>query len=278
MQFFKSRFFLGMVALTLVLVLVPSILSLMGFSSLVRGAVNVVFSPVQKLFHTVADALDGYVAYFTDFDELLEENRRLREEVADLREKAYDYDELSEINEWLYGYLELKRQNQSLKMLPATVTGGSSGNVMTLFTLDKGTAHGVKRNMPVLTEDGIVGFVSEAGLNWCKVQVLLESTSAIGVYDERSGDEGILEGEYELLKEGLCRLSYLEAGASLEVGDRLLSSGYGTMYPRGLTVGYVTEVSLDPLNRTPVAYVRLAADLSSLERVMILTGYETEEE
>jgi len=278
MQFFKSRFFLAMVALTLVLVLVPSILSLMGFTSLVRSAVNVVFSPVQKLFHTVADAVDGYASYFTDFDELLEENRRLKEELAALREKAYDYDELSEINEWLYGYLDLKRLNPSLKMLSATVTGGSGGNVTTLFTLDRGSAHGVKRNMPVLTEDGIVGFVSEVGLNWCKVQVLIESASAIGVYAERSGDEGILEGEYELAREGLCRLSYLEADASLEVGDRLLSSGYGTMYPRGLTVGYVTEVSLDPLNRTPVAYVRLAADLSSLERVMILTGYETAEE
>ena len=278
MSFFKSRFFLAMVALTLVLVLVPSILSLMGFSSPVRSAINVIFSPVQKLFHIVADAVDGYAAYFTDFDELVEENRRLKEELAELREKAYEYDELSEINQWLYGYLELKRQNPSLHLLPATVTGGASGNVMTLFTLDKGSAQGVSRNMPVLTEDGIVGFVSEVGLNWCKVQVLLESTSAIGVYDERSGDEGILEGDYLLSKEGLCRLSYLEADASLEVGDRLLSSGYGTMYPRGLTVGYVTEVGEDPLSRTPVAYVRLAADLSSLEHVMILTGYETAEE
>ena len=95
--------------------------------------------------------------------------------------------------------------------MPATVTGGASGNVMTLFTLDKGSAHGVSRNMPVLTEDGIVGFVSEVGLNWCKVTTVIETASSVGACVLRSGDAGIVSGDFSLRKNGYCKFSYVEA-------------------------------------------------------------------
>ncbi len=274
MNFLKSKFFLVLVIVTMILVLVPAILSMMGLTSPVRAAVNTVLTPVQKLFHAVADAVEGFGSYFTKFDRLMKENEDLRRENEALKEQIYQADELSDINEWLYSYLELKREHTDFQFLRAEITGRNSNSAVTLFTLDKGTSAGVEKQMPVLTSDGIIGFVSEVGLNWCKVQTLIESSSAIGVYDERSGAVGILEGDYNLGKQRLCRLSYLEENADVSVGDRILSSGYGTMYPRDLIVGYVVSVESDPYSRAPVAYVRLAADASSLDAVMILTGYE----
>ena len=88
-----------------------------------------------------------------------------------------------------------------------------------------------------------------------------------------------MEGDYTLAREGLCRLRYLEEGADVKVGDRILTSGYGSVYPRGLTVGYVERIEENEYSRSLVAYVRPAAfaedDADRISQVMIITDYET---
>lgn len=275
-SFFQNRFFLTIAAVTLALViLVPVVLSFVGLGDPVRGVVNVILSPVQKLFHAVTDAVDGFASYFTEFDSLVEENDALRAEIKTLRERAEDAEAIENENEWLRRYIGLRDENPSFELLPATITGRAAAGAATSFTLDRGTAAGVREMMPVLTDAGIVGFVSEVGLSWCKVQTLLESTSSIGVSLKRTGDSGILEGSYELSEQGLCVLRYLPADADVAVGDCVVSSGYGTVYPRGLTVGHVVRVSSDPYSRAPICYVSIDADIMKETRVMILTGYET---
>lgn len=275
-QLFKNKFFIIVLCVTLALViLIPSALALFGAGDPGRGVINTLLSPVQKLFHAVADAVDGFASYFTEFDSLVEENDRLREELRQLREKTEDAEALENENEWLRRYLDLRDENPSFEMLPATITGRSAAGAPTVFTLDKGTSSGVSERMPVITNDGIVGYVSEVGPNWCKVQTLIESTSSIGVYVKRTGAAGILEGSYDLAEDGLCVLRYLPADTDIHEGDCILSSGYGTVYPRGLTVGHVISVELDPFSRAPIAYVSLSADIASATRVMILTAYET---
>ena len=273
---FKNKFFLTVVSVTLALaVLIPVVLSFIGIGNAGRSAINVLLTPVQKLFHAVADAVDGFASYFTEFDALVAENNALREEIQGIRERAEDAEATKEENEWLRRYLGLRDENPTFELLPATITGRAAAGSPTSFTLDRGSAAGVREQMPVLTDVGIVGFVSEVGLNWCKVQTLLESTSSIGVSVKRTGDVGILEGSYELSGEGLCVLRYLAPEADIREGDCILSSGYGTVYPRGLTVGHVVRVESDPFSRAPIAYVSIEADIAAETRVMILTGYET---
>ena len=128
--------------------------------------------------------------------------------------------------------------------------------------------------MPVITEEGLIGHITEVGSTWSKAEILTESSSAVGAYIERSGTLGVVEGTYELRTEGLCRMVYIEADADIRVGDKVLSSGIGEVYPRGLLIGKVTEVSRDERTRTLVATVEPAADLGSISKVMIITEYE----
>ncbi|MBR6675921.1 MAG: rod shape-determining protein MreC [Clostridia bacterium] len=178
------------------------------------------------------------------------------------------------MNEWLYNYLELKRQHNDFSFTEATVSAHESGNFTTVFMLDKGKAHGIAKDMPVVTSEGIIGYICEVGTTWSKAVTFLEQGTAVGAYVERSGVEGVIEGRYELTQEGVCLLSYIAADADIKVGDRIVSSGYGSVYPRGLVIGTVEKIEKDPASRSVKVTVRPSADLTDLSRMMIITDYE----
>lgn len=274
-DFFRSRFFTVLVIIAMFMVIVPSVFGAMGLSGALKNAVNTVFTPVQKLFLYVADAAEGFGDYFTEFDRIIDENKELRELNSSLQDRISAAEETEQMNEWLFDFLELKREHTDYKFQPAAVTGRESDNYKTVFILDKGSAQGIEVNMPVISSDGIVGHVTEVGTDWCKVLTLLESGVSVGANVERSGEIGVVSGDYTLAKEGLCKMDYLAADADIKEGDRIVSSGYGSVYPRGLVIGYVESVEKDSASRALSVTVRPSADTSDVSRLMILTDYET---
>ncbi len=272
-KFFKSRFFIIALLLAIVLVTVPTVLSIMGQGDYVRSALGTVATPFRYAFTSVAEGIDGFISYFGEFDRINAENRILKDKIAELENKISAAEAIDEENRWLYGYLGLKREHIDYEFEAARVIGRESGNYMTVFTLNRGSMHDIEPNMPVITEDGIVGYVSEVGMNWCKVVTILETASSVGAYVERSGELGLIEGVYELKNSGVCKMSYLPGEADIRVGDVILSSGIGSFYPRGLVIGKVIELVPDEYSRTLEATVEPAADLSDVRNVMIIKSF-----
>ncbi len=272
---FKNKFFLSIVIAAVLLTAVPGILSAAGVSLPLRNIVNVIATPFEKGFGYITDAIDGFVSYYTKFDDLVAENAALKKENAALRERLYNAEQIEKTNEYLTDFLEMKRAHTDFTFAEATVIGRGSGNYITVFTVDRGTAHGIAVGMPVVSEAGVIGYVDEAGLTWAKVRTLVESTSSIGGYIERTEELGLIEGNFDLSSAGLCEITYLAADSDVRVGDRVLTSGYGSIYPRDLVIGYVTEIIPDEYSRTLTARITPAATLTDLRKVMIITDYET---
>jgi rod shape-determining protein MreC len=153
------------------------------------------------------------------------------------------------------------------------VIGRESTNYRTVYTLSKGTLHGIEVNMPIITEKGLLGHITEVGATWSKAVLLTETASAVGGYIERSGVLGVVEGTYELRTEGVCRMVYIEPDSDIRVGDKVISSGVGGVYPRGLMIGKVTEIKMDEASRTLTATIEPSADLDSVSKLMIITDY-----
>ena len=273
-QFFQSKFFYVVTVVALLFCIVPTVFASMGATFLLRDAVNGVFTPFQKFFNYAAEALDGFSAYFYRFDELVEENSVLREQVAELQTQIYDSTEREEMFAWMADFLEMKRVHTDYKMLAASVTGRESGNYSKILMLDAGSSAGVEINMPVVTSEGIVGRITEVGHNWSKVTTVVEPNSSVGAFVERTNDLGVCEGDFELAGEGMLRLNYLPGDTAAAIGDRILTSGYGSVYPRGLVIGYIEETEVNPYTRSVNVTVRCAADYSDLARVMILTDFD----
>lgn len=273
MKFFKNKFFIITLVVALLLSIVPTVLCAMGQGSYVRKALQTAAQPFSWAFTKIGEGLSGFSVYFQKLSDLQKENEKLRAQLDDYRDRIYNAKMLEEENKWLSDYLGLKKEHSDFLFEEASVIGRESGNYSTVYTLSKGTMHDIKVNMPVITEDGVVGYVTEVGPTWCRAVSIIETASAVGAYIERSGELGLIEGSYELRFEGKCRMIRLPADADVHEGDRVLTSGLGSIYPRGLFVGEVVSVDADPYSRTLTAVVQPKVDYSSLVKVMIIKDY-----
>lgn len=273
MNIFKNKFFITVLVVALLLSIVPTVLTAMGQGSYVRRALATAAQPFSWLFTKAGEGLSGFSVYFTELNSLREENAALREQLDDYRDRIYNAKMLEEENRWLSDYLGLKKEHSDFLFEKASVIGRESGNYSTVYTLSRGTLHDIRVNMPVITEDGVVGYVTEVGPTWCRAVSIIETASAVGAYVERSGELGLVEGSFELRFDGKCRMVRLPADADVREGDRVLTSGLGSIYPRGLFVGEVESVSADPYSRTLTAVLKPRIDYSSLVKVMIIKDY-----
>ena len=274
MRIFQNKFFLICLCIALVLTIVPSVFSIMGYRSLAKNIVGTVTMPVRWVATTIVNAFEGFGKYFGNMKALNKENEALIEENKELKEQLQNAELLEKENERLRDYLDMKNKYPSFSMEEGMIISHSSGNYITNFTLNRGTLHGIKVNMPVITKDGIVGYVVEVGLNWCMVSTLIETATSVGAYIPRSEVVGIVSGDYSMRQEGTCKIGYIDAEADVQVGDTVYSSGTGSVYPADLKIGTVTSIEVDEYNRTLVATVTPAVDFSSLKWVMVITGYE----
>ncbi|MCQ2428270.1 MAG: rod shape-determining protein MreC [Clostridia bacterium] len=273
-KFFTGRFFLVTFAVAMLVSIVPSVLFAMGQGDYVKATLQLIASPFQWCFTKVGEGLNGYVIYFRTVNELYDENAALKKELDENRDKVYDADLIREENDFLREYLGLKAEHSDFEFQDASVIGRESTNYRTVYTLSKGSLHGVEKSMPVITADGLVGYVTEVGPTYCRAVSVTETATAVGAYVERSGVIGVVEGTYSLRFDGLCRMIYIDPDSDLRVGDKVLTSGIGSIYPRGLKIGEITDIVPDENNRTLTAVILPNAVFDGISKVMIITSYD----
>jgi rod shape-determining protein MreC len=273
LKLLKSRFFLISLAVSLLLSIVPGVLCAMGQGSYIRSALVTVSTPFRWAFTKVGEGLSGFSMYFRTLEDLRDENDALRAELEGYKNLVYDAELIQDENKFYNAFLGIKEEHIDFLFEDATVIGRESTNYRTVFTLSKGTLHGIEVKMPIITKDGLVGHITEVGATWSKAVLLTETASAVGGFVERSGVLGVVEGTYELRTDGLCQMVYIEPDSDIRVGDKVVSSGIGGVYPRGLMIGKITEIKMDEASRTLTATVEPAAELDSISKIMIITEY-----
>ena len=282
MKFFKSKVFIFCLIAAIVLTLVPTLIAAFGGTDLLRAAIGTVSKPFTMCASGVANAFNGFVEIFTQYDELKEENEELKEQLKEYKDKEYNEALLKEQNDWLKEYLNLRNEQPNFILKDAQVISREAGNYSTVITLNKGSIHGVKKNMPVLTGEGLVGHVSEIGLDWCKVSTVIETSSSIGVYTDRGGVLGVIEGDAKLRLQGLCKMDVLQNDSNIQIGDKIYTSGgENSLYPSGLLVGSVSLIDIDENTGKMVAQITPATDfndLNALTNVVIVCGFTVDVE
>ena len=281
MKFIKTKAFIICAAIALVLVLIPTVLSAAGRTDILRSAAVTVAKPFSWCATQVAEAVNGFTSIFTDYDELKAENEKLKEELESLRDAPYNAEVVQNENEWLKQYLNFNNEHPEFVLTDARIIARESGNFATVLTLNRGKAHGIKKNMPVIAPEGLFGYVSEVGIDWCRVRTVVETASSVGVYTDRTGATGVVEGDLELRDGGKCRMTYIEADADIRVGDKVYTSGEGSIYPSGLLLGTISAIEADEASRTLVAEITPAVDFTDIndaEKLVIICGYVGYEE
>jgi len=221
--------------------------------------------PVQAGMVRIADSGEDLWRQFTEIGRLRVENMRLRAQVAALSRETAALREQAAAAARLEGLLEL-RDAVAYRSVPARVITRDPSHWFNTLTIDRGALHGVARNSPVVTPDGVVGRVIEVTPTAARVLLIADSRSALGVLLQRSRAAGVVEGRGS----DRLHLKYLSRTAVVNPDDRVVTSGLGGVFPRGLVVGRVVSVTREEGALLQEAEVEPAAALDRLEEVLIL--------
>jgi len=245
-------------------------LALRGRSSPLTSAVGLVTGPLQGLSASLARAFQGVGTYFLSSKSLQEELARKEAEIASLRERLVDYDEAKRLNATYEKYLKLSEENPTFRYVRASIISNDPAGQVGTFSLNKGSASGVKVQDPVLDGKNLVGCVVKTELTTCTVETILNPRVfvAVYVYETASNELGVLNSTAEYARYGLCAVPQLPRTTSILPGALICTSGLGGVYPKDLIVGTVTDVSDDSISAT--AIVQPAADFAALRDVFIL--------
>jgi rod shape-determining protein MreC len=224
-----------------------------------------VLLPVQAGMVRIAESGESLWRQFTEIGRLRVENARLRAQVDALSREAAALREQAAAADRLERLLELS-DAVAYQSIPARVITRDPGRWFNTLTVDRGGRHGVVRNSPVVTPDGVVGRVIEVTALASRVLLIADSRSAIGTLLQGSRAAGVVEGRGS----DRLHLKYLSRTAVVKRDDRVVTSGLGGVFPRGLVVGRVVSVTREEGALLQEAEVEPAAALDRLEEVLIL--------
>lgn len=273
-RIFKNKSLTWLVVTVLVLSIAIGIFNAASSEmSFFENMVKTVISPVQKLFTNVGYGVSDFFGYFSDKDELKSKIEELSKENADLKQKVSENEASRLENEQLRKLLTLKTDNYKFEFVAAEVIARSPSNWYSFITIDKGAADGIALNQPVVSSgNSLVGRVSEVGTTWSTVTLLTDPLHTAGAQVLRSGEFGITEGDNALSASGKSRLSFVSKNAEIIVGDTVITSGLGGVYPKGLVIGKVQKIRPDIQGISQYAVISPEADLKNLRAVFVITN------
>ncbi len=227
-------------------------------------------SPVQGFFSQLGWRTYRFFEVILDHNRLIEENKTLQQELAAQDNLRYQLVELQKENYRLREMLDFK-ERVSYELLPAQVIARDPSQWFETITISKGYIDGVKKDMAVVTSDGLVGNVAKVSRNSAQVLLLTDSRRAVSALIQRTrepGTVGIVEGYPE--EQGYLRMVNIPPEAKLQPGDTVISAGLGGVFPKGLIIGHLLETGTDQYGLLQQAIIKPAVDFNRLEEVFIV--------
>ena len=237
-----------------------------------RSVVTTVTSPVTMVGNLVAQpfyALGNAVENLTASQETLTE---LKEENEELKAQLVELTEAQETAERLQSLLDLQ-STYDLTSVAARIIGTSSDAWTDTVTLNKGSSSGFEVGMPVLDSGGVIGQIIEVSATTSTVRLITDEESGISAMIQSSRAQGMLQGQAD----GTLRLSYVSTEADVEVGDVVITSGIGGVFPKGLPLGTVSSVEKAD---NAVYYTIVVIPFSSAEtneEVLVVTSIDEDQ-
>ena len=266
---------IGVLALALVGVMIYSATT-GGLASLPATLTGIFITPVQSLTTALSDGVSGFFGQFVGSDDMRAQLAALEKENAALRQQVVELDKYKQENSWYSEILGLHEEHSDCTFAAGRVIGRDPSDPYGNFTIAAGTNASVAVNDPVITTDGsLVGVVKEVGLTYAKVRTVMDPTVKVASQISRTGDTAYTAGStVEQARKNALRMTTLERSSGASIGDYVITSGIGGVYPAGLLLGTVSTITSATDGMTLNADVALLADIYDLKQVMVITSFD----
>jgi len=236
--------------------------------TLVRYWAVQILTPVERAGTWSLSKMGGFWSGYIGLRETGKENERLKAEVDRLRMRNRELEGKAAEAQRLAVIVNFREAHAEAPMLPAEVIGASADPASHTLFINRGERDHVRRNMAVITPDGIVGKIVEVFPSAAQVLLINDKESGVGALLEGTRAHGVIKGTGDIEP----RMEYVENGEKVQPGDVVLTSGEDRIYPKDLPVGTVESASQG--NPFQVIHVRPAARLDRLEEVLVLMSQQ----
>lgn len=233
---------------------------------------NITVIPMQQGVNQVGSWLHEFSENFKSMKEVQEENEKLQEKLdmvmaenSALQQEKYELERLRELYKLDMNYAEYEK-------IGAHVIGCDSGNWFSTFTIDKGSLDGVRVDMNVIADKGLVGIVTQTGPTWATIRSVIDDSSNISAMVLSTSDRCIVNGNLTLINDGKLSFEQMENNDNtIAIGEQVVTSHISDKYLQGILIGYIREVSVDSNNLTRSGYITPAVDFKNLQEVLVIT-------
>ena len=243
-------------------------------SSPLTSVTSVIFGPLSRLSSYVAAEFADIPVSFKSSSQLLKENEELQKKIDNLTDQLVDYEQLRHKNEFYQQFLEIKEEHSDYVFAEAAIIGRDAADTMGSFTLNKGSAHGISVNDPVIYGKYLVGVISSVTPTQCTVNTILNPKVNVSAYEVRTRDLGYVTSTVALAQEGHCHMPGLASSTAVTAGGFVCTSGVGGIFPRDLIIGNIVDVVDGTVDISASAIIEPGVDFGEITDVFIITSFD----
>ncbi len=261
-----------LIVLTVLCVLLIGITSLRdGMMDPLRTGVGYFLIPIQTGVNKVGTGIYNELTDFTRLKGALSENEQLKNQIAQLTEDnnrlQAERSELERLRE-LY---QLDQEYMQYDKIGARVIARDSEKWFQVFRINKGSADGVKVDMNVVADGGLVGIVTDVGANYATVRSIIDDSSRVSAMPVDSGYTCIVAGDLTQYEQGRLRITDFSKEGVVADGDQIVTSNISSKFLPGILIGYAADVTVDSEHLTQSGYLIPVVDFDNLQEVLIIT-------
>ncbi len=234
---------------------------------------GLIVMPISSLGTHTTNLVENILGPLIGAYKSADENKRLTEEIRTLKEQLVDYQLIKNENIQFRQFLEIKERKSDLVFEPASVIGRSIDSPYGAFVINVGSFHGVEPRSAVITPDGLVGVITKVAYNYSEVTTILDPTLDVSCIAARTLDTGVISGDVTLSINGVSKMSFISKDSGLSVGDYVVTSGVGGLFPKNIMIGTVNKISAENSGLSLYAEVKPSAEPSTVKNVFVIKDF-----
>ncbi len=261
---------LGIVITIILLILIVVFSNGENNASFFENVASKLVMPVQNGLTYLKNKISGNDTFFTDINKLKEENEQLLAKNSELEQSLRELENIKTENETLKEYMNLTEKYGEYKTIPAYVINRDISNYSKTIVINVGTNDGVKEDMTVIGDQGLVGHIVSVTDTTAKVQTIIDTASSVSATMSSTDETIVCKGTLESTTE--LKAMYIPTDYNIIQGDSIETSGLGGIYPKGIHIGTVKQVEATKNVTDRYAVIETAVDFDKLSTVLVITN------
>lgn len=236
-------------------------------STFERAMIDFLVAPMQRGVSMIHGRFSDLTDHYVFNVGASKENGELKKELASLEEKVFSLGEVERENERLKSLLAFSGTSDTKRILAQIVSYDANSDFRVL-RINKGADDGIKLQSTVVTADGVVGYIYRLTDHFADILTIIDTNNRVDVLIQRTRSHGIVEG----YRSNKCVMKYVSQTDPIILGDEVITSGLGNVYPKGIRVGTVSRIERESYGITQQIEVTPAVNFATLEEVVVLTS------